>query len=173
MKERRFQIGTVIVVSLLAFAIAFLFHDLYQWTGECKLIGGFVPVNESVWEHLKLAFYPVIIAMAYPLTGFQQQWTIQERILQAGIATFLAICVVFFGYYGIHTGFGIQGEKIDLVIDIGLLVLGELLGIYHGFRFEPKTKATKLVSVFWLVFMALIFWWFTAHPGTTEVFRVP
>lgn len=37
-----------------------LLHFLYEWTGRNPVVGAFSPVNESVWEHLKLLFFPVL-----------------------------------------------------------------------------------------------------------------
>ena len=52
-------------IELFAFIIAsilgVIFHFLYNWTGQIRFIGFFVPVNESIWEHLKLIFYPITI----------------------------------------------------------------------------------------------------------------
>ena len=54
----KWQIG-VIVFSLI---VGTLLHFTYEWSGENKFIASFSAVNESVWEHLKLVFYPMLIA---------------------------------------------------------------------------------------------------------------
>lgn len=38
-----------------------LAHFFYEWSGENTFIGMFCPVNESVWEHLKLIYTPYLI----------------------------------------------------------------------------------------------------------------
>lgn len=38
-----------------------LLHFVYDLTGENPFVGVFVPVNESVWEHLKLLLLPVFL----------------------------------------------------------------------------------------------------------------
>ena len=35
-----------------------LWHFLYSWSGNNILVGMIAPVNESVFEHLKLLFFP-------------------------------------------------------------------------------------------------------------------
>lgn len=37
-----------------------LLHFSYEWTGYWKPVALFAAVNESVWEHLKLAFWPAL-----------------------------------------------------------------------------------------------------------------
>ncbi len=175
MKESNERRKAIVITTLLAFGAAVPLHELYEWTGEKLAIGLFAPVNESVWEHLKLAFYPVILLMIYPPTKYQQQYPMWSRIQSATLASSFAISVVLFGYYGIHTGLGINDSRITLVIDIGLLLLGDFLGIYHGFKVADKNreKFHAIVSLLWMTGMTLLFWHFTTNPGSTEVFRNP
>ena len=42
---------------LFILAIGSALHFVFEWTGEFTLVAPFVPVNESVWEHLKMAFW--------------------------------------------------------------------------------------------------------------------
>ena len=37
-----------------------LLHFLFDWTGSSLIVALFSAVNESIWEHLKLLFYPAI-----------------------------------------------------------------------------------------------------------------
>ena len=36
-----------------------LLHFLFDWTGGSAVAALFSAVNESIWEHLKLLFYPM------------------------------------------------------------------------------------------------------------------
>lgn len=38
-----------------------LLHFLYDFSGKVLIVGIFAPINESIWEHLKLGFYPIIL----------------------------------------------------------------------------------------------------------------
>ena len=38
-----------------------LCHFLYDWSGGLSLAALFCPVNESVWEHLKLLYFPFLL----------------------------------------------------------------------------------------------------------------
>src|SRR5574344_2891478 len=49
-----------IISSTLIFLISFLVHNLYKWsTNSLTLI--FSPVNESIWEHMKMIFTSYIL----------------------------------------------------------------------------------------------------------------
>ena len=46
-------IAGILCVSILGT----LLHFTYRWSGRNPLIA---PVNESVWEHMKLLFFPML-----------------------------------------------------------------------------------------------------------------
>jgi len=38
-----------------------IFHFVYQWFGPSQILAAFFPVNESVWEHLKLSYWSLVL----------------------------------------------------------------------------------------------------------------
>lgn len=48
-----------IIGTIFTLIIGTLLHFLYEWTGG-SLTAILGAVNESIWEHLKLVFWPVI-----------------------------------------------------------------------------------------------------------------
>ena len=47
-----------------------LLHFLFDWTGGNAVVALFSAVNESIWEHLKLLFYPMVLfAVASVVVG--------------------------------------------------------------------------------------------------------
>lgn len=47
--------------AVFAIILGTILHFTYEWSGNNAFIGAFSSINESTWEHLKLAFYPMII----------------------------------------------------------------------------------------------------------------
>lgn len=45
----------------ITFLLGSLAHFAYDWSGKSVIVGIFTPVNESIWEHLKLSTYPTFI----------------------------------------------------------------------------------------------------------------
>ncbi len=41
-------------------ALGTVLHFAHEWSGRNSLIGVIAPVNESVWEHLKMAYWPAV-----------------------------------------------------------------------------------------------------------------
>ena len=52
---------SVIVISV----VGTLAHFLYDWTGKNRIIGLFAAVNESTWEHIKIALTPTFLWSLY------------------------------------------------------------------------------------------------------------
>lgn len=54
--------------SLFIIVVGFLLHYLYDWSGRSNLVAILAPVNESVWEHLKLGTWATVllIVLEYP-----------------------------------------------------------------------------------------------------------
>lgn len=70
MKDKCLKTYTIIGVFFVL-AAGSLAHFLYDWTGSNAIAGLFVPVNESVWEHMKLLFFPMLLycALEHGSTG--------------------------------------------------------------------------------------------------------
>lgn len=62
----------ILIGIFFVLTIGTLSHFLYDWTNKNFLIGFFIPVNESVWEHMKLLFFPMM------LYSFPMIWKLKE-----------------------------------------------------------------------------------------------
>ena len=55
----------VLISSIIGFFVVSILgtlgHFVYNWTDENILAGFLFPVNESTWEHMKLAFFPMLL----------------------------------------------------------------------------------------------------------------
>ena len=72
-----------------------LLHFCFAWGGSRPVLAVFCPINESVWEHLKMAYWPVVL-----LTGVQLAVTeASPTLLAARAIGFYAMCVVILGLY--------------------------------------------------------------------------
>lgn len=118
--------GRVLAVEALGAVFMVLagsaLHFVFDWTGRWPPVAVFAAVNESVFEHLKLAFWPGIV-----WAGFSQG----RLDVPAGryfaakgfslCATAVLIVAVFVGYTRVL-------EDNLLALDIGTFVLAVILG---------------------------------------------
>ncbi len=50
-----------IVGAFVIFGVGAVWHFMFEWLGDPVWLGWFFPVNESVWEHVKLMFWPAVL----------------------------------------------------------------------------------------------------------------
>lgn len=110
---RRVAISTAAAVT-----VGVLLHFALAWSGRSPLVAVFASLNESVWEHMKLAFWPCLVA------AVAQRW-IYDRPAGWGAAVFallppLLIIVIFYGYV---SALGTNYFPLDLAT-FGVSVLG-------------------------------------------------
>ena len=86
-QQDKLSILTVIILGILS-------HFLYEFSGKRVIFALFCPVNESVWEHLKLLFFPflLITILFYTYTGI-----IGRHFLIADLTIF--VFSVIFAFY--------------------------------------------------------------------------
>ena len=77
-------------------------HFLFDITGENIVAGIFSAVNESIWEHMKLLYYPMLVfaVVQYRFLGEDRKsfWCIKLIGMLAGLAI---IPVLYYTYTGI------------------------------------------------------------------------
>ena len=90
-KIKRYQIISAIFVCISGT----LLHFTYKIFGENKFVASFSAVNESVWEHLKLLFFPMLLTtiIGYFYIGKSHSNFLCSKAI--GIITAIFFIVVF------------------------------------------------------------------------------
>jgi hypothetical protein len=127
--------------ALIIILTGILFHFAYSNTGFW-LLAWISPINESVWEHLKLGIWPVLF---FALIEFVFIRTVSKNFLEAKAAQIYTTCaatlIIFYSYTGI------LGHNI-LAIDILTFVLAVLIGQFVSY----KLLSMKELDEFWAHF---------------------
>ncbi|MEM3088278.1 MAG: DUF6512 family protein [Candidatus Bathyarchaeia archaeon] len=136
-------------------------HFTFEWSGRQVIVGVFSAVNESVWEHLKLGFWP---ALAFALLEFKHLRKAASNFLLAktvGIYLIPATIIVLFYSYTAILGESILA--IDILIFIIAIIVGQAVSyrILTGKMLPPKLGFVALVA---LLLLALAFVFFTFYP---------
>ncbi len=76
-------------------------HFFYQWSGKNKWVGLLFANNESVWEHSKLGFWPLCIALAAQGIGQGAAW---ESVCCAAACATLCCIALTMGMFYTYTG---------------------------------------------------------------------
>jgi len=145
-----------------------LLHFVFEWSGNVTPVALFAAVNESVWEHLKLAFWPSLVfaAIEYP---FLRRETSNFVVAKAAgfSVTPLVIVLVFYSYTTI------TGRSI-LVVDISTFVIAVAAGQILSYRIMTLgelSKSLQYASVLALMLLTVAFSLFTYFPPHLPLFQ--
>lgn len=146
-----------------------LFHFAYDFLGQTPVAGLFFPINESIWEHLKLLYFSV--ALWWIAEGFLDGK--QERFFAPRVwALSLALLFIPTAFY---TYSGVIGRRYSWV-DIGLYFAGDLLYFILAHRFTRKKEESEGENVLAIIVFLLwmfSFFLFTFLPPDLGIFREP
>jgi hypothetical protein len=155
-------IGTIFII-LLGSAL----HFTYEWSSSNLLVGSFSAVNESVWEHLKLVFFPSLFWMF--IAFFAIQKNVNNFFLAKAVGASLMLITIPAIFY-LYTAFMSE----SLVIDIASFLIAILVGQFVGYRilkFKKLPIWTEVVAIAFFVIMAILFVIFTFYPPHISVFQ--
>ncbi len=123
-------------ISYLAAAVlGTAWHFLYTLL-PCPLTALLAPVNESVWEHLKLLYFPplavgIVLSLRWPQA--------RQRLWRGMAGALLAMPALLLGlYYGLTAGFRVNAS---LTFDIGLYYLVLAAGWYSLYSMSRAERA--------------------------------
>ncbi len=149
-------------------------HFTFGLSGDWRPLGIISAVNESVWEHLKLAFWPAVF------------WTIVEFfmvrrpgkdnspnfILAKAIGAYIMPLIIVAIFY-LHTAF--TGDSI-LAIDIASFLIAVIIGQIASYKLWRTLKlpgAFNSLGLAMLIMGALLFSIFTFYPPEAGIFQDP
>ena len=143
-------------------------HFAFEWSGRWTPIAPIAAVNESVWEHLKLGFWP---ALAYSILEYSR---LRKSANNLGFAKTLGIylipitIVVLYYSYTAILGQGLL--IVDILIFVEAVIVGQLVS-YNLLVTSPLPKRLNRFAPIALVILAIIFVLFTFYPPQLPIFR--
>lgn len=138
----RWQLGGFLFVCAAGTAL----HFLYQWSGESVAAAPFAAVNESVWEHMKLLFWPMLL------------WAGAERAVLGGysrgfwpakaLGTLLGLALIPALYYTYTGALDVSVMWVDIAIFFvaaAAAFLAETRMLARDWRCRGGARASALV----------------------------
>ena len=152
---------------LFVFLLGALLHFGFEWSGESRIVGLLAPVNESVWEHFKLGFWPMCLFAAMEYRFLQGQ--VNNFLTAKAVAIYIIPIVTALLFYGYTT---ITGEEI-LIVDILIFLVAIVIGQLTSYKLmisSPLPQYTNFISPLFIILLALIYMLFTFYPPHLPVF---
>ena len=157
-----------IISTIFIMILGIFLHFTFEWSNSNVLVGTFSPINESIWEHLKLIFFPMLITTI--IVYFYEGKNISSYLCAKMIGIILAI---FFTIIFFYTYTGILGTNFAIV-DISSFFIAVVLGQYVAYqKMQSKFSCNNLMSIIIFLILYLCFLIFTFFPPHIALFRDP
>jgi hypothetical protein len=148
-----------------------LLHFSYEWSGKHPIVAIFSAVNESYWEHIKIAFWPVLVLqlVLYISGGFRIRSYFSAMAVSLYLIPITMISVVFI--YKNFTGENLLALDIVaffLTITIAQYVFAQILK-----NFRPSTPAIILSLIFVVLIITAFALFSHFPPAEPDIFIDP
>lgn len=137
-KELKLFNKEVIIDIIVISIIGTLLHFLYEFSGRNLLVAIFSAVNESVWEHIKIAVIPTYIV------ALVKMWIIEDRKYNLWTALFfkvitliILIPLLFYGYQAIIK---IESVILDIAIFYISIITSEIIEYFIQKKFKVSAN---------------------------------
>ena len=120
-------------------------HFLFDWI-PTPLTALISPINESVWEHLKLLFWPMLAGAVFLSRKAQNKERFWSSFFIALLATPALLLAIFYGLKAI----GIESTALDITLYYICMFFG-----YYLARWIYRKKKPEKVGGFVLMFLIL------------------
>lgn len=162
--KKKFSFWGTIIIFVLAMAL----HSLFDIT-SLEIFKPISPVNESVWEHMKMMFFAGFLYYLLNIV-FSRGQNFKNL---AGYAVSLIVMPLVIPML-VYTYTSIVGTNI-LAVDIVIAFIAALTGEYIAFRLRPKhpyrhNRITIFLSAVIIALLAFMFVYFTYNPLGTPIF---
>ena len=160
--------NTALRFILTAAFLGTLNHFLYFLSGQSAIIALFCPVNESVWEHLKLLYFPFLFVSVW------EYLTLRPAVLQFFYCRYLGVLLgMLFTVSVFYTYSGILGRNF-LVLDILLFYSSVIVSFAMSEYFIGRSRTSHetdpaFVISLWVI-TAFFFFVFTCFSPDLPLF---
>ena len=156
------------LISILGiFIISFLAHFMYNLFPNV-ITSFFFPVNESIWEHMKILFTSTLI---YGIIDYilMKRFNIKfnNLILELFITAFLSVIIYLIIYIPLYL---LVGE--NFIISISLMLITYIITKYIGYfiLIQKEYRFLNIISIFLIVICYFIFIYLTYNPPHKFIF---
>ena len=154
-----------IIGLFIIFLLCFSLHFLYDFIPNF-LTSVIAPVNESIWEHMKLIY------TSYIIYGFFEYFVLKKDVksnyfLQLFLVPVLGICIYLIIYLPI---FNIFGENLIVSIILLFIVIAIEQLISYFFLNKESVTNTNVVAIMGIIVVYIIFAYLTYFPLNNYIF---
>lgn len=167
--ERSYHFIGIFVILVIAGPL----HFAYEWSGENFFVSLVAPVNESIWEHLKMVYWPTLIwwLMGYALFRKGKKLSGIRWFQAMSVSIILGILLIVLWYYLWSGAMGIEATWVNFSSMVSV-VIGQLLAV-HVYRVAKPRWIYAVPGVLIVLSLAFFFGYFTYYPPSLPLFVSP
>lgn len=162
MKLKTIKIIGIFIIFLLCFPLHFLYDTLPSFF--TSIIS---PINESIWEHMKLIFTSYVIWGIFEYFLLRKKEKTNNYFLQLFLVPIFGICIYLIIYLPI---FNIFGENLFVSIFLLFLIIIIEQIISYFLLIKEEIPNQKLIGIFGIIMMYIIFGILTYLPLNNYLF---
>lgn len=160
-----FLIVSIVVISI----VGTLSHFLYDLTNHNKVIGLFAAVNESTWEHIKIALTPTILWGL--VDGFL--YGTNPNYFFAKVLSLMAVIILMPLFYYAHKYIARKDYFVFDIVNFYIVIICSQLVFYHALQIEPVSFITSYISCVLLFIIFGCYMTLTLLPLRNFIFKDP
>ena len=145
-------------------------HFAFEMSNYSYPIAAFAAVNESIWEHLKMVFWP---GLFFFIVQYRLLWDKEDaaRFWTAkALCLFLMPLVIAGGWYGIVALTGQHYFIIDIALFVGAVIAGQLVS-YRVLTGKIPAISKPQPAMMAILLLALAFVAFSYFPPKIFLFE--
>jgi len=159
-----------IVAVFGVFILCFPFHFMYEWFPN-TLFSIFFPVNESVWEHMKMLFSAIVVygVIDYFVIKFfnQKRNNFVISLFISSLASIPIFLIIYLPFYYL------LGENIILNIGVLFIAISISQVISYFILKSDNFKKLGMISVIGIILVYIVFGLLTYNPPINDLFFDP
>lgn len=155
-----------IINVVMFFALSFLWHFMYEWFPNF-FTAIFFPVNESIWEHMKIIFGVIVFGSLISLM-LMNKFKVKYNNFYVEVISKAVFCVIFYLLIFIPL-YKWLGE--NMIISISLMLITYIFVELVGYKILKLNEMNiKVLPIILLVLCYILFTLFTYYPRHNFLF---
>ena len=154
---------------LFIFLIGASFHFIFELSGKNTIVGLFGAVNESVWEHIKIGFWPAFI---WAIIEFFIWGRKIKNFLIAKGGSFVLIGVFITGIYYLVVSLGIENLAVDITNFFISIAIAQIIS-YRLMLVQRHYKVLSIIGIVIILLNIAAFSLLSYFPPGCPIFRDP
>ena len=149
------------------FALCFLFHFLYDWLPN-SLFSIFFPVNESIWEHMKLIYSSFVFYGIFDYILLKKnKINFNNFLIQLFLIPIIAIIIYLIIFIPIYKTIG--ENMIASIGLLGIVIIIEQILSYFILQYK-NLKYQNIIGIIGIILIYVIFGYLTYKPIENYIF---